>query len=79
MQPSVVTNTSIINIGAAQKTTVQIVVTDFAGNMLQQKNYILTAGSNQIVMDFAALNKGAYQLRVLAADGTTSFIKFMKL
>jgi hypothetical protein len=78
MQPSVVTTTAIVNISAAQKTPMVILVTDIFGRKLQQRTYHLIAGNNPLVMNFSTLAAGVYQLTGYTDDGIVAGIRFVK-
>ncbi len=76
--PSVVKTTALLNVTAAQKTKLNVVVTDFAGRKVQQQTYSLVSGSNQLDMNFTNLATGTYQITVYTATGQTASVRFIK-
>ena len=76
--PSVVKTTAILNVSAAQKTKMNVVVTDLLGKQVQQQTYSLVAGSNQLQMNFSNLPSGAYQIIGYTAGEKSATIRFIK-
>lgn len=76
--PSLVNTKAILNVSAAEKMQMNIVVTDFSGKQVQSKNYFLIAGSNQLQLNFESLAAGAYQICGYTALGKTKTIRFIK-
>lgn len=76
--PNVVTANAVLNIAAAQKTKLNIVITDIAGRQVQQANYNLVAGSNQFEINVASLAAGTYQITGYTAEGLTKTLRFVK-
>ncbi len=78
LQPSVVNTTALLNVTAAQKTKLNVVVTDYAGRQVQQQTYSLVSGSNQLDMNFANLAAGTYQITAITANGQKAAVRFIK-
>jgi hypothetical protein len=78
LMPSVVTDYAILNITAAQKTKLDVVITDILGRQVQKITYQLIAGSNQFTLDLSALSAGTYQIKGYTADGLSKTIRFIK-
>jgi hypothetical protein len=76
--PSLVKNTALLNVSAAQKTQLKVVVTDANGRQVQQQNFALVAGSNQLAMNFGNLAAGTYYVTGYAANGSTVTVRFIK-
>jgi hypothetical protein len=76
--PSLVKTNAVLNVTSAQKTKLNVVVTDFAGRALQQQAFNLVAGSNQLGMNFANLAAGAYQITGVTTNGEKTTVRFIK-
>jgi hypothetical protein len=76
--PSLVKTNAVLNVASAQKTKLNVVVTDFAGRTLQQQVFNIVAGSNQLDMNFANLAAGAYQITGVITNGEKTTIRFVK-
>jgi hypothetical protein len=78
LAPAMVTGNTVLNVSAAQKMQVTVVVTDIAGRVQQKNTYYLTAGSNQLKINCGHLAAGFYQVAVCAADGEIKTVRFVK-
>jgi hypothetical protein len=76
--PTVVTSSAILNVTAAKKMPLTVVVTDIAGRVLQKNNYYLIAGSNQLKINSANLAAGFYQLSTYTSNGEIKTVRFVK-
>jgi hypothetical protein len=77
--PSLINNNSaVLNASAAKKMQLTVVVTDMLGKQVQQAQYNLIAGSNQISMNFSKLAAGTYQLVGYTTEGKSKTIRFVK-
>ncbi len=76
--PTLVNNNAILNITAAQKTKMDMVVTDIAGKQVQKIVYNLIAGSNQFNINLSNLSAGTYQITGYTPDGKSRTIRFTK-
>ncbi|MGG9960942.1 hypothetical protein [Ferruginibacter sp. SUN106] len=76
--PSLVANNAILNVTAAQKTKMNVVVTDITGRQLQKNTYQLITGSNQLNINFSGLGTGTYQVTGYTAEGMSKTIRFVK-
>ncbi|WP_460557796.1 hypothetical protein [Ferruginibacter profundus] len=76
--PTVVNNNAILNVTAAQKTKMEVVITDIAGRQVQKIAYNLIAGSNQFTLNLGNLGAGTYQLNGYTAEGVSRTIRFVK-
>jgi hypothetical protein len=77
--PAIVTSSAVLNVTAAKKMQVTVVVTDATGRVLQKNSYPLVAGSNQLKINTSALAAGVYQLAVYAGDGAVRTTRFVNL
>ncbi len=78
LMPNVITTSTILNVTAAQKTKMDVLITDAAGRQVQKITFNLIAGSNQFTIDLSKLGAGMYQLNGYTADGVSKVIRFVK-
>ena len=78
LAPTFVNNNAILNITAAQKTKMELLITDIAGKQVQKIEYSLIAGSNRFNVNLANLGAGAYQMKGYTKDGGSATIRFVK-
>jgi hypothetical protein len=76
--PTIIRNTAILNVTAAQKTQMTLVITDFAGRQVQNKVYNLIAGSNQVKINVANFSAGAYVIDAYTTQDETKTVRFLK-
>ncbi|MEI7736161.1 MAG: T9SS type A sorting domain-containing protein, partial [Ferruginibacter sp.] len=76
--PNIVRSNALLNITSAQKTTLQMVITDAMGRPMQKAAYSLIAGSNQFEITVANLPAGMYRITGITAEGQTKTIAFVK-
>jgi hypothetical protein len=76
--PNLVTANAVLNVSAAQKTQMDIVIRDMAGKQLQKIRYNLVAGSNQFTMNLGNLNAAMYSITGYTSDGSSKTIRFVK-
>lgn len=71
--PTLIHTAATVGVEMAAKTTAQLVVTDFSGRLLKQKNLNLQAGQNNIALDgFDNLAKGNYIVAIRTPSGMLS-------
>jgi hypothetical protein len=78
LSPTLVNTKAELNVTAAQKTTMTVVITDVAGKQVQKMLYNLIAGSNKFTVNAAGLSAGTYQITGYTADGKSRTIRFVK-
>jgi hypothetical protein len=78
LMPNPVKATAILSVISAEKTIMQVVVSDLAGRQLSKQQVILIAGSNQVPLKLASLASGTYQVTGITADGTITTLRFVK-
>ncbi len=78
LYPSVVNNETSLSISTATATILETRISDMVGKILQHQRQSLPAGSSLINIDCRAIAAGYYNLTVLAADGSSSTIRFVK-
>ncbi len=78
LAPTIIRNTAILNVTAAQKTQMTVVITDFAGRQVQKKVYNLIAGSSQLQINVANFSAGAYLIAAYTTQADTKTVRFLK-
>ena len=76
--PNVVNSITVLNVTTAQKTKIDIVITDIAGRQVQRLVYNLIAGSNQFTLNLAQLSAGSFQITGYTSQGKSRTIRFVK-
>jgi len=66
-----------LKISSAEKTQMELVITDMQGRILQKQSVPLIAGFNSIPMNVRNLAAGTYQLFGNTADGRTRVLRFV--
>ncbi|MGC4102781.1 hypothetical protein [Ferruginibacter sp.] len=78
LYPAVVNSNAVVNVTAAQKTKLSVLVTDMSGRQVQKILYNLVAGSNQFTVNLAGLSAGTYQLTGYIEEGISKTVRFVK-
>ena len=78
LYPTIVNSNATLNVTAAQKTKMDIVITDVTGRQVQKIACNLLAGSNQFTVNLSSLGAGTYQITGYTADGASRTIRFVK-
>ncbi len=76
--PNVVSTDAVLNVTSAQKTSLNVVITDITGRQVQKITRSLIAGSNQFSIQTAGLAAGTYHITGITADGLTKTLRFVK-
>jgi len=66
-----------LKISTAEKTNMELLITDMQGRLVQKRPVTMIAGFNTIPMNVSNLAAGTYQLFVNAADGRTRVLRFV--
>ena len=78
ISPNPVVNSNFkLNVTAAQKTKMEIVITDMQGRMMQKQSVNLIAGFNTLPMNVTNLSAGTYQVYGITADGRSRVLRFV--
>lgn len=78
ISPTLVKNNAVLSISAAQKTSIQMVVANLAGQQVKQYRFNLVAGSNQLPVDMSSLASGIYQVTGITNEGQKITVRFVK-
>jgi len=76
--PAVANNTALLQITAAQKTQLSIVIIDCTGRTVQKTSAVLEAGNNTIQLDLSKLTTGVYRVIGYTAKERTTTVQFIK-
>lgn len=78
ISPNPIVNSAFnLNISAAAKTQMDLVITDMQGRVMQRQSVPMIAGFNQIPVTVKNLAAGTYQLVGNTADGRTRVLRFV--
>jgi len=76
--PNPVVNGNLnLNISSAQKTSIDIIISDMQGRIMQKQTVAMIAGFNSINMNVKGLAKGTYQLYANSAAERTGMLRFV--
>jgi hypothetical protein len=78
VQPTLVSNSTVLKISAAKKSMIQVVLTDANGRQVQKMQYQLIAGSNRFTVNLAGLAAGNYQVTSYTDEGKLQTIRIIK-
>lgn len=76
--PNIVTATAQLNVTAAKKTQLNVVVTDMAGRPVLKRLFTAVAGSNLFTVNAAALSPGMYSITAVTNEGQSKTLRFVK-
>jgi hypothetical protein len=66
-----------LKISTAEKTQMELVITDMQGRVLQKQSAGMIAGFNQLPINVRNLAAGTYQLYGITTDGKTRVLRFV--
>ena len=66
-----------LKVSSAEKTQLEVLITDMQGRVLQKRSVNIIAGFNEIPMNVSGLSAGTYQLFGNTADGRTRVLRFV--
>lgn len=79
MMPTLVTSQAKLNISASSRASIRLAVTDMYGRIVHQQQTALSAGSQDIWLNFSKLPAGAYQITGYLDNGQkTGSFRFIK-
>ena len=76
--PNLVKNNVLLQITAAQKMQLAIVITDCTGRTVQKRSCSLVTGCNKVELDLSKLAAGIYQVTGYSTQERTAAIRFIK-
>jgi hypothetical protein len=78
IMPNPVATKAMLSISSAQKSTMEIIITDLAGKQLSKQRVVLLAGSNQVSLNLSNLAAGSYQVTGVTDEGERKSLRFVK-
>jgi len=66
-----------LNVSAAQKATMEIVIIDMQGRVMQKQTANMIAGFNSIPVNVANFASGTYQVYGVTAEGRSKVMRFV--
>jgi hypothetical protein len=79
MMPTLVTSQAKLNISASSRANIRLAVTDMYGRIIHQQQTALSAGSQDVWLNFSKLPAGAYQITGYLDNGQkTGSFRFIK-
>jgi hypothetical protein len=76
--PTIVSSNAILNVSSAQKTKIDVVITDISGRKVQQMKYTINAGSSQVALNLVKLSTGVYVITAYTSEGDVKTLRFVK-
>jgi hypothetical protein len=78
IMPNPVSTKAMLSISSAEKSTMEIIITDLAGKQLSKQRVVLFAGSNQVPLNLSNLAAGTYQVTGVTDEGERKSLRFVK-
>lgn len=78
LAPNPVKDEAILSVTSAEKTIMEIVVSDLNGKQISKQRLSLIAGNNQVPLNLRNVAAGTYQVTGLTADGQLKSLRFIK-
>jgi hypothetical protein len=78
IMPNPVATQAMLSISSAQKSTMEIIITDLAGKQLNKQRVVLIAGSNNLMLNLSNLAAGTYQITGVTDEGERKSVRFVK-
>ena len=78
LAPNPVKDRTILSVTTAEKTIMEIVVSDLNGKQISKQRLSLIAGNNQVQLNFDNIAAGTYQVTGLTPDGQVKSLRFVK-
>jgi hypothetical protein len=78
LMPSVVTSTAKLVISSGKTTSAQLLITDMSGRIVQKRRLVISAGSQDVLIDASRLTPGIYQITGYVVGEKTTTVRFIK-
>ena len=78
LAPNPVKHDAILSVTSAERSIMEIVVSDLNGKQVSKQRVSLIAGSNQVTLSLRNVAAGTYQVTGLTADGQVRSLRFVK-
>ncbi len=76
--PNPVSTDAVLSVTSANKSIIEIVVSDISGKQLNKQRVNLISGNNLLPLNVRNLPAGTYQVTGLTADGVSKTLRFVK-
>ena len=78
LMPTVVTSGARLAVTSGKKATLQLLITDISGRIIQKQSVSLTVGSQDVTIDASRLSPGMYQITGYVAGEKSTTVRFIK-
>ena len=78
LMPTVVTSGARLAVTSVKKATLQLLITDISGRIIQKQSVSLTVGSQDVTIDASRLAPGMYQITGYVAGEKSTTVRFIK-
>jgi hypothetical protein len=78
LAPNPVHDEATLNITSAEKSTMELVITDIHGKQISKQRVNLIAGNNQVKLELKTIAAGTYQVSGFTPDGAKKTLRFVK-
>lgn len=78
LAPNPVKDEAILSVTSAEKSIMEVVVSDLSGKQISKQRISLIAGNNQVPLNLRNVAAGTYQVTGLTADGQVRSMRFVK-
>ena len=78
LMPTVVTSGARLAVTSGKKATLQLLITDISGRIIQKQSVSLTVGSQDVTIDASRLAPGMYQITGYVAGEKSTTVRFIK-
>jgi hypothetical protein len=78
LAPNPVVDKAVLSVTSAEKSIMEIVVTDISGKQISKQRVSLIAGNNQIQLSLKNVAAGSYQVSGLTENGEVKTLRFVK-
>jgi hypothetical protein len=78
LMPNPAKEIAVLSVTSAEKSIMEIVVSDMNGKEISKQRVSLIAGNNQLPLNVVGLTSGTYQVVGITADGVKKSLRFVK-
>jgi hypothetical protein len=78
LMPTVVTSSARLAVTSGKKATVQLLITDISGRIIQKQNVSVNVRSQDVMIDASRLSPGMYQITGYVAGEKSTTVRFIK-
>lgn len=78
LAPNPVMDQATLSVSSAERSTMEIVITDVHGKQISKQKVNLIAGNNQVILNLKSIAAGTYQVSGFTPDGEKKTLRFVK-